>query len=143
MRVLAGLCIVTQLWTVTANVEKTVFLGPRAVTLPNVRPSLDDLGLHTLSPVHKILPTQLHVQFPATSTPRGLESWYLLWNLEEGRRYEVRVCWPATVSSRRFLSGTVANPPATDRLLARHVPCHPSIRYPGTHIVSCRLQQTP
>ncbi|KAH7073804.1 hypothetical protein BKA63DRAFT_534183 [Paraphoma chrysanthemicola] len=97
MRVLAGLlCIVTQVWTVNANVEKTIFLGPSPVVLPNVRPSLDDLRLHVLSPLHTVLPTKLPVRFPSKSEPRGLESWYLLQGLEEGRRYEVRVCWPAT-----------------------------------------------
>jgi hypothetical protein len=100
MRVLAGLlCFVTKVWTVNANVEKTIFLGPSPVTLPNVRPSLDDLRLHVLSPLHTILPTQLPVQFPSESAPRGRESWYLLQQLEEGRRYEVRICWPATVGT--------------------------------------------
>ncbi|KAH7392833.1 hypothetical protein BKA66DRAFT_411278 [Pyrenochaeta sp. MPI-SDFR-AT-0127] len=97
MRLLAGLlCIVTQVSTVNANVEKTIFLAPQPVTLPNVRPSLDDLRLDTLSPLHTILPAQLPVQFAAESAPRGLESWYLLGGLHHGRRYEVRVCWPAT-----------------------------------------------
>ncbi|KAF2128852.1 hypothetical protein P153DRAFT_265987, partial [Dothidotthia symphoricarpi CBS 119687] len=82
--------------TVNANVEKTIFLGPRPVTLPNVPPSLDDLRLHTLSPLQPILATQLSVHFPSEHAPRGLESWYLLRGLEDGRRYEVRICWPAT-----------------------------------------------
>ncbi|KAF2826120.1 hypothetical protein CC86DRAFT_406417 [Ophiobolus disseminans] len=97
MRVLAGLLfIVTQVWTVNANVEKTIFLGPRPIALPDVRPSLDDLRLHVLTPSQTILPTQLPVQFPSKAAPRGLESWYLLQHLEPGRRYEVRICWPAT-----------------------------------------------
>ncbi|KAF2688669.1 hypothetical protein K458DRAFT_293025 [Lentithecium fluviatile CBS 122367] len=92
------LCIIiAQLWAVNANVEKTVFLGPSPVTLPNVTPSLDDLRLDTLDPAHlAILATKLPVQFPSRSAPRGLESWYLLRGLEDGRRYEVRICWPAT-----------------------------------------------
>lgn len=99
MRVLAALfCIVTQAWTVNANVEKTIFLGPSPVTLSNVRPSIDGLRLHVLSPDNSILPTQLPVQFPTQSTPHGLDSWYLLQGLREGQRYEVRICWPATVS---------------------------------------------
>lgn len=100
MRVTAALlCVVSQAWTVKANVEKTIFLGPSAVTLPDVRPSLDDLYLHALSSLEPILPTQLAVQFPLNTQPHGLESWYLLSGLEEGRRYEVRICWPATVST--------------------------------------------
>jgi hypothetical protein len=97
MRALATLLVVvTQLWTVRANVEKTIFLGPRPVTLSNVHPNLEDLRLHALSPSDTILPTQVPVQFPTDSVPRGLESWYLLRGLDEGRRYEVRICWPAT-----------------------------------------------
>lgn len=99
MRALAGLlCIVAHAWTVTANVEKTIFLGPPPDTLLNVRPSLDTLRLDTLDPTHApILVTQLPVRFPSESAPRGLESWYLLRGLDHGRRYEVRICWPATV----------------------------------------------
>ncbi|CAG5153960.1 uncharacterized protein ALTATR162_LOCUS3403 [Alternaria atra] len=97
MRLSAGLlCIVTQAWTVNANVEKTIFLGPKPVTLSNVRPRLDDFSLHRLSPTDTILPIRVPVQFPTESVPRGLESWYLLRGLEDGRRYEVRICWPAT-----------------------------------------------
>jgi hypothetical protein len=103
MRVPAGLllCLVTQAWTVNANVEKTIFLGPDPVTLPHVGPSLDDLRLHALSHAQTILPTQLAVQFPSKAAPHGLESWYILEHLEAGRRYEVRICWPATVRARQ------------------------------------------
>lgn len=99
MRVAAALlCVVTQAWTATANVEKTIFLGPSAATLPHVRPSLDTLRLQSLSPAEPVLATHLSVHFPSASAPHGVESWYLLHQLEEGRRYEVRICWPATVS---------------------------------------------
>jgi hypothetical protein len=105
MRVIATLLyIVSQAWTVNANVEKTIFLGPSAVTLPDVPPSLDDLHLHSLSSLEPILATQLAVHFPSHSKPHGLESWYLLTGLEEGRRYELRICWPATVSCLLFLT---------------------------------------
>ncbi|OAL01724.1 hypothetical protein IQ06DRAFT_127512 [Phaeosphaeriaceae sp. SRC1lsM3a] len=96
MRILAALCIVTQAWEVNANVEKTVFLGPAAVVVSHVHPSLNDLRLHTLNHSHTILPTQLPVRFPSKPAPHGLDSWYLLQHLEPGRRYEVRICWPAT-----------------------------------------------
>ncbi|KAH9882795.1 hypothetical protein J1614_000161 [Plenodomus biglobosus] len=101
MRVLASLlpCILALTLvacTVKANVEKTIFLAPSPVALPNVPPSLDGLHLHLLSPLDSILPIQLPVQFPSDSLPRGLESWFLLHGLQGGRRYEVRVCWPAT-----------------------------------------------
>ena len=99
MRVVPLLLLcVAQLWTVNANVEKTIFLGPQPVALPNVHPSLDDLALPSLTPVGRsVLETQLAVQFPTAAAPRGVESWYLLKGLESGRRYEVRICWPATV----------------------------------------------
>jgi hypothetical protein len=96
------LCAVVSLahiWTVNANVEKTIFLGPSPVIYSNVHPGFDDLRLDTLDPAHLfILATDLPVQFPSSSAPHGLESWYILRGLEEGRRYEVRICWPATVS---------------------------------------------
>ncbi|KAF2243215.1 hypothetical protein BU26DRAFT_534209 [Trematosphaeria pertusa] len=98
MRAIAALlCIVTHAWTVNANVEKTIFVAPSPVALPNVRPGLDDLRLDILDAAHApILATKLAVQFPTEPAPRGLESWYILRNLQEGRRYEVRICWPAT-----------------------------------------------
>ena len=103
MHFLAGLlCIVTQTWTVNANVEKTIFLGPSPVTLDNARPGLDDVHLNALSPSETILSTHIPVHFPTHAVPRGLESWYLLRRLAHGQRYEVRICWPATVS-RLFL----------------------------------------
>ena len=94
------LAAVTHVWMVNANVEKTIFLGPAAVQIPNDHPTLEDLRLDVLEPIHApILETLLAVQFPTKPAPRGLESWYLLRGLEEGRRYEVRICWPATVGS--------------------------------------------
>jgi hypothetical protein len=99
MRVVAALlCIVSQAWTVNANVEKTIFLGPSAVTFPDARPSLDDLHLRSISSREPVLATRLSVQFPSGPKPHGLDSWYILSDLEADRRYEVRVCWPATVS---------------------------------------------
>ncbi|KAF1965882.1 hypothetical protein BU23DRAFT_337151 [Bimuria novae-zelandiae CBS 107.79] len=90
------LCISAAVVTVNANVEKTVFLGPAALHLPPGWPSLEDLHVDTLTPTGpSLLATQLPVQFPTEKTPRGLESWYILRSLERGRRYEVRICWPA------------------------------------------------
>ncbi|KAF2016589.1 hypothetical protein BU24DRAFT_205979 [Aaosphaeria arxii CBS 175.79] len=90
-------CLVTHAWTVTANVEKTIFLGPSPVTISNVHPNLDDLYLDSLSPLHtSALGKQLSVQFPTGAAPRGAESWYILQGLTSGQRYEVRICWPAT-----------------------------------------------
>lgn len=103
------LCILTSLLTVNANVEKTIFLGPDPALLPNVPTSLQDLNLDTLEPAdHPILPTQLPVHFPTDAAPRGLESWYFLRALQRGRRYEVRVCWPAFVSFARCSTAALA-----------------------------------
>ncbi|EUC43884.1 hypothetical protein COCMIDRAFT_99647 [Bipolaris oryzae ATCC 44560] len=98
MRLVARLllCTVTLAWTVNANVEKTIFLGPRAAALSNALPSIDTLASSALSPASFILPTRIPVDFPTESAPRGLESWYLVRRLDHGRRYEIRLCWPAT-----------------------------------------------
>lgn len=99
------LCIAAHAWTVTANVEKTIFVAPPPVELPNDQLALDIAHLDAFAPAHSSIPTlletQLPVAFASSGAPRGLPSWYLLRDLEEGRRYEVRVCWPATVRSRK------------------------------------------
>lgn len=94
-----------------ANVEKTIFLAPSAPdsysssSPAKIDPSLDDLGLETLSPGVPLLRTRLNASFPAGSVSEGRtgdvdgeESWFLLEELAPGVRYEVRVCWLATVS---------------------------------------------
>ena len=91
--------LVALIITVNANTEKLIFLGPSAITIPNVHPGLDDLQLDTLSPTGQhTLETQLSVKFPTEAEPRGVQSWYLIEGLQEGRRYELRICWVATVS---------------------------------------------
>jgi hypothetical protein len=84
--------------TARANTEKTIFLAPPPITLPNVHPGLGDLCIDSLSPEKSTVQTQLPVSFPNKTLPRGRESWYLLDRLRAGQRYEVRVCWVATVS---------------------------------------------
>ena len=101
MLLLAGLlCIVPHIWLVNANVEKTIFLGPERLSLPHEILSSEHLRLHVLNHSQTILPTQLPVQFPTKQALRGLEYWYLLQPLEPGKRYEVRICWPATVCTQ-------------------------------------------
>ena len=91
--------LVALVITANANTEKLIFLGPSAITIPNVHPGLDDLRLDTLSPTGQhTLETQLSVKFPTEAEPRGVQSWYLIEGLQEGRRYELRICWVATVS---------------------------------------------
>lgn len=82
---------------VTANVEKTIFVAPRPGD-PRRHAELEAFThLQALSPSSPVLEARLPVHFPTTTAPRGLEYWYLLEGLEQGRRYEVRICWPATV----------------------------------------------
>jgi hypothetical protein len=82
---------------VHANVEKTIFLGPPATTIPSDAPDLDDLGLERLSPRNAVVRTQLNASFPTAEAPDGLDSWFFLENLTPGQRYEARICWLATV----------------------------------------------
>jgi len=81
----------------SANTEKTIFVAPDSINLGDARPSLLDLRLDTFGPANLALRAALPVVFPSESSPRGLNSWYLLQDLTQGQRYEVRVCWSATV----------------------------------------------
>lgn len=80
-----------------ANVEKTIFLAPPTTILPSEELDLDDLGLERLSLEHPVVRTRLNASFPTTDAPEGTDSWFFLENLRPGQRYEVRVCWLATV----------------------------------------------
>jgi hypothetical protein len=80
-----------------ANVEKTIFLAPAPAAVPSEEPDLDDLGLERLSPQRPVVRTRLNASFPSTGAPGGTDSWFFLENLNPGQRYEVRVCWLATV----------------------------------------------
>jgi hypothetical protein len=83
---------------VLGNTEKVIFLGPSSLQIPVEHPTLEDLHLETLSPQHWALRTYLQAEFPTNSSKYGVASWFILHRLEEGQRYEVRVCWAATVS---------------------------------------------
>ena len=81
-----------------ANVEKTVFIAPPSIHVPTDHPNLDDLQLDVFSPLQSSLRLHLDAAFPSKESPKGVESWYLLDKLNQGQRYEVRICWAATVS---------------------------------------------
>lgn len=83
---------------VYGNVEKTVFLAPEAIQVPQRHPNLEDLKLEALSPSDSRLRCQLLASFPKPASPRGTEAWLLLDGLTQHQRYEVRICWAATVS---------------------------------------------
>ncbi len=82
-----------------ANVEKTIFLGPEVIHIPQKHPNLDDLRLAVVTPSHPTLRTQLVASFPKLPESKGMESWFLLHDLRQEQRYEVRICWAATVGS--------------------------------------------
>jgi len=80
------------------NVEKAIFIAPNAITIPSQSPSFDSLQLQSLSPTNSTVRTELQAKFPSETSPSGSTSWFILQQLAEGQRYEVRVCWAATVS---------------------------------------------
>lgn len=96
------LLVAAILDVVCANVEKAVFLGPATVNIPAQGPSLSALSLDTLTPENTSIRLELARRFPSASesTPvaelvGGETSWFVLDNLTEGQRYEVRICWSA------------------------------------------------
>jgi hypothetical protein len=100
MRLLAYLqslawCIIPAL----GNVEKTIFLAPEAIHIPQQHPHLGDLKLEVLTPWNSTLRRQLPAAFPKPGLDKGKEAWFLLDGLTPRQRYEVRICWAATVSS--------------------------------------------
>lgn len=80
----------------TANVEKIVFLAPKSEARPQDA-SIDNLLLTSLSEANPSVRTRINASFPSPSHPQGEETWMLLEGLKPGRRYEVRICWLATV----------------------------------------------
>jgi len=91
-----SLCLLSQ--PSFANVEKDIFLGPDPVPIPLAQPTLSDLHLDTLTPDSSSLRTHLEAVFPSSSHPKGAATWLILDDLSPGQRYEVRVCWAATVT---------------------------------------------
>ena len=84
--------------TTSANVEKTIFITPEAQALPPDA-SIDKLLLLSLTETIPTIRTRLNASFPADDNVKGTESWFLLDGLLPTTRYEVRVCWLATVRS--------------------------------------------
>lgn len=93
----AFLCLTSQIQNVLANTEKVIFLGPGTLNVPMEHPTLEDLHLDALSPQHHSLRTHIQAEFPAEDSKYGQATWYLLQRLKAGQRYEVRICWAATV----------------------------------------------
>lgn len=85
-----------------ANVEKTVFVTPSVVS-KTTHIDLTALDFDVLSPNKKVIHRRLPATFPNSTNPLGTTTWLLLENLVGQRRYEVRVCWAATVSLKLFI----------------------------------------
>jgi hypothetical protein len=104
-----ALCLALVVGTVhrvTANVEKTIFIGPSVVKIPQQRPTLDDLHLGVLTHLNRSIRTHVAASFPTSTSAGGKVTWMLLDNLTEGQRYEVRICWAATVCKIRLSSSS-------------------------------------
>ena len=112
-----------------ANVEKTIFLGPNAVPVPLAHPTLEDLHIDTLTPQDWSLRTRLAAKFPSPSSPQGDATWFFLNDLQEGQRYEVRICWAATVRPRHPFSSLTHED-------TKHVPQQPTSFTLRTHELS-------
>jgi len=92
------LCLLmVQVCTVVANTEKVIFLGPSTLQIPVEPPTLEDLQLAALSSELWSLRTHLKAEFPTDISKNGQSTWILLHSLQEDQRYEVRICWAATV----------------------------------------------
>lgn len=100
MRILTCLAVLFAIGPLqaVANTEKVIFVAPNLVKLPDARPGLDFLQLPLLTHDRPSLETSVAVAFPSTERPHGLDHWYLLRDLDPKQRYELRVCWTATVS---------------------------------------------
>lgn len=97
MRLLAYLqSLAWCIFLVHGNVEKTIFLAPEAIQIPQQHPNLEDLQLEALSPSRSELRRQLPAAFPKPASPKGTEAWFILNRLTQHQRYEVRICWAAT-----------------------------------------------
>lgn len=106
------LCLV-YLPSVAGNVEKEIFVAPHEpqellFTGPNDGQSVElealHLGLPKLTPSTLCGTTEpcrsLRTTLNTSFLDGGEKQWILLDHLEPGKRYEVRICWAATVSPR-------------------------------------------
>lgn len=85
---------------VLANVEKTIFVAPSAEPLPGDA-SIDNLLLTRISEQYSSARTSINASFPTNEHPKGTVTWILLEGLRPQTRYEVRICWLATVRLSR------------------------------------------
>lgn len=135
---------------VLANTEKAIFLGPdpAAADVSPVPPELSNIHLDTLTPRDFTHRTRLPAVFPSLENPKGKATWVLLDGLTPGQRYEVRVCWPATVSPPhtytfpRHLLSTSTNPLPKQPTTFTLTPYSPSTVYSTPDLLSSLLNYT-
>jgi len=99
LRISSGVLLVVWLaliGLVHCNVEKTIFIATHA---KNIESWLSDIELPRLSPNNPTIRARLPVTAPNDTVKADIVHWFLLDDLEAGTRYEVRICWPATVIS--------------------------------------------
>ncbi|KAI8630964.1 hypothetical protein F5Y19DRAFT_41316 [Xylariaceae sp. FL1651] len=94
--------LILFIWTISlvsfswGNTEKTIFLGPPPMNIQPTHPTFNKLYLGTLTPDSFAIRTYLKAKFPNNESTYGEPSWFILDELAQGQRYEVRVCWAAT-----------------------------------------------
>jgi len=97
---------------VLGNVEKEIFVAPpnSQDLLFNGANSLQSAGFEALHPgLLRLSPSsscegtchELHVTLDTSFIGSGESHWVVLDHLEQGKRYEARICWAATVPSLR------------------------------------------
>ncbi|KAG5913764.1 hypothetical protein E4U42_000886 [Claviceps africana] len=97
------LLLYTLAQVAVANVEKIIFTGPPASTLPSAitARTISSLNIHTLTHDVPSIHTELKRIFASTQSGlHGKSSWVSVQNLTENQRYEMRVCWSALEPTR-------------------------------------------
>ena len=90
--------VLAYIASVGANVEKVVFLGPEPTYNCYYRLRVDASHRDVLTPVSSSVRREIAAAFPSPHNSwKGSELWIILDDLEPFRRYEVRLCWSATV----------------------------------------------
>ncbi|CAD6505690.1 BgTH12-01180 [Blumeria graminis f. sp. triticale] len=81
---------------VFSNTEKTTVVGPKIFVPLNRHIALGHINLKVLSPHHTPFRTHIKSTFPNDLSKIGRTSWFIMGDLIEGQKYEVRICWAAT-----------------------------------------------
>ena len=90
-------------WLVLANTEKIIFIS-HSHELPQTELTvLNGLQILKLDKYHTSVRHQLPVESATKKSLLRKQSWLLVEGLEEGRRYEIRVCWAAVVNTLAYL----------------------------------------